>query len=191
LVSPGETDVDWLTLLALALALAMDCLAVSIAAGLANPHFTPRPILRLAFHFGLFQCLMPIAGWLLARSLHAQVSAYDHWVAFILLAFIGGKMLWEAGESRPTEQRDDPSRGWRMVTLSVATSIDALAVGLSLSLLRVSVWTPSLVIGVVAAVVSVAGLHFGSRLGRHFGRYADALGGLVLLAVGLKVLLAC
>lgn len=182
---------DWLTLLALALALAMDCLAVSIAAGLANPHFTPRPILRLAFHFGLFQFMMPIIGWLLARGFHAHVSAFDHWLAFAILAFIGGKMIWEASESRPTTDRADPSRGWRMVTLSLATSIDALALGLSLALLRVSVWTPSLVIGLTAGLMTVVGLHFGGRLGRHFGRYADALGGLVLLAVGLKVLLAC
>jgi len=182
--------VDWLTLLALALALAMDCLAVAIAAGLANPHFTRRPILRLAFHFGLFQFLMPIAGWLLATNLRADVSAYDHWLAFAILAFIGGKMIWEARELRAADDRTDPTRGWRMVTLSLATSIDALALGLSLALLRVSVLAPSLVIGLVAGAMTIVGLHFGRRLGRQFGRYADALGGVLLLAMSLKILLA-
>lgn len=190
-IGPLDSVVDWPTLLALSFAVAIDCLAVSIAAGLANPHFTSRPILRLAFHFGLFQFLMPIVGWLLARGLHAHVSAFDHWLAFAILAFIGGKMIWEATDGAPDASRGDPSRGWRMVTLSVATSIDALALGLSLALLRVSVWTPSLIIGMTAGAMTLMGLHFGGRLGRRFGRYADALGGLVLLAVGVKVLIVC
>jgi len=182
-----------LTILAVALALAMDAFAVSIAAGLAIRDLTGRHVFRLAWHFGLFQALMPIVGWLAGRTVAARIAAVDHWVAFGLLAMIGGKMLqegWRGGGEPRVAGSSDPTRGVRLVLLSIATSIDALAVGLSLALLRVSVWFPALIIGVVAAGVTVVGILFGHRLGARWERYAEVVGGLVLLAIGVQILVS-
>jgi putative Mn2+ efflux pump MntP len=179
-------------LLGIALGLAMDAFAVSIATGLSLSPVTPRHTFRIAFHFGLFQFLMPIAGWLLGREAAGRIHAWDHWVAFGLLGYVGGKMLFEAWRGRDEKvagTKTDPTRGWSLVTLSIATSLDALAVGFSMALLDVSVWGASVVIGIVAATLSAVGMSFGSRLGRRWGRWAEAVGGIVLLAIGAKILL--
>jgi len=183
---------DWLTLLGLAVGLAMDAFAVSIAAGLSIPQVTLRHTFRLAFHFGLFQALMPILGYLAGRQAMVWIADYDHWVAFGLLGAIGGKMLLDAARGPKSTQPDasDPSRGIALVGLSVATSLDALAVGLSMALLRVSVWLPAVVIGLVAAGLSAVGVTFGARLGSRFGRLAELAGGCVLVAIGVRILIA-
>src|SRR5512145_3318729 len=142
---------DWLTLLGIALALAMDAFAVALGAGLTLERLTGRHLFRLGFHFGLFQAMMPVVGWLAGLTVQHWIAAYDHWVAFGLLAFVGGKMLYEALRSEDEEKEaGDPTRGLTLVILSVATSIDALAVGLSLAMLGVNIWLPALVIGLVA-----------------------------------------
>jgi manganese efflux pump family protein len=178
----------WLTLLGIALGLAMDAFAVAIAAGLTLPTVTPRHTFRLAFHFGLFQFLMPVLGWFGGSQLATHIGGYDHWLAFGLLGFVGGKMLWEAWHGEEARDLRDPTRGWTLVTLSVATSIDALAVGLSLAFLDVSIWVPSVVIGLVAALLTTLGLEFGSRLGPRWGKWAEILGGCVLLFIGARIL---
>jgi putative Mn2+ efflux pump MntP len=179
----------WLETLGLALGLAMDALAVSVAVGLQLGTLTGRHVFRLAFHFGLFQFLMPVLGWLAGMTVASYISGYDHWVAFALLAFVGGRMLWEARPgAKEAAAPGDPTRGWMLMTLSVATSLDALAVGLSLAFLRISVWVPSVVIGVVCAALTALGIGFGSRIGRRFGRWPAAVGGLVLLGIGIKIL---
>ena len=180
---------SWLSILGIAVGLSMDAFAVAIAAAVTLPRVTPRHVFRLAFHFGLFQCLMPIAGWLAGRQVAPWIESFDHWLAFGLLTFVGGKMLWEAWSDEDAAARADPTRGWMLVTLSVATSLDALAVGLSLAFVGVSVWTPSLVIGLVTGTLTTCGLRFGSRLGRHWGRRAEIAGGVVLILIGLKILL--
>lgn len=182
-----------LVLLGIALGLAMDAFAVAIATGLCLGRVTPRHTFRLAFHFGLFQFLMPVLGWFAGTQLAAYISSYDHWLAFGLLSFIGGKMLWEARSDEEPDCRTDPTRGWMLVTLSLATSMDALAVGLSMAFLRVSVWFPSVIIGLVAAVLTAVGIRlgsFGNRFGRRWGHWAEIAGGLVLLAIGLDILLS-
>lgn len=179
---------DWWYTIGLAFALAMDAFAVSIATGITLREINARHVFRLAFHFGLFQFLMPVIGWLAGLSLYRWISTFDHWIAFALLGFIGGKMLWESFDHDADEERGDPTRGWMLVTLSVATSIDALAVGLSLALLDVSIWTPSVVIGIVAAAMTAVGMRFGSRLGARFGRVAERVGGIVLILIGLRIL---
>ncbi len=179
---------NWLSILGIAVGLALDALAVAIAAGLVIPRLTGRHVFRMAFHFALFQFLMPVIGWFVGRTLSGLVRAFDHWVAFGLLAVIGGKMLWEASSNHGVGNRGDPTRGWLLVTLSIATSIDALAVGLSLAFLDVSVWTPSVVIGLVTAVLTGIGIRFGSRIGRRFGVLAEIAGGVVLIAIGLRIL---
>lgn len=180
---------DFLTLFGIALALAMDAFAVALAAGgVLNP-LTRRHLFRLGFHFGLFQALMPIAGWLAGMTVQKWIAAYDHWIAFGLLAFVGGRMIHEAFEEDEEKESTDPTRGLTMVMLSVATSIDALAVGLTLAMLGVSIWIPSVVIGLVAGVLTVAGMLLGRRLGHDWGQRVEVLGGLVLCGIGLKILL--
>jgi putative Mn2+ efflux pump MntP len=122
----------WISLLALACALAMDAFAVAIVTGLTLSPITRRHVFRLAFHFGLFQALMPTLGWLAGAAFHRYISSFDHWIAFGLLSLVGGKMLWEAlgGHQGERAEPNDPTSGWLLVALSVATSIDALAVGL-------------------------------------------------------------
>lgn len=178
-------------LLLVAIALAIDAFAVSVAAGLHLGRASLRQSFRLSFHFGLFQALMPILGWLAGGPIRPLVEAWDHWVAFGLLALVGGNMikdvLWPPDDSH---DRADPTRGWRLVVLSVATSIDALAVGLSLAMVGISVWEPALVIGLVAGVATLVGLHLGRFVGglEHLARGASLVGGLVLLAIGTRIL---
>ncbi|HPX60786.1 MAG TPA: manganese efflux pump MntP family protein [Deltaproteobacteria bacterium] len=180
---------DWLTILGIAVALAMDAFAVALAAGAVIDPLTRRHIFRLGFHFGLFQALMPVAGWLIGLSVQKWIAAYDHWIAFGLLAFVGARMIHEAFEDGEQRCASDPTRGMTLVMLSVATSIDALAVGLSLAMLAVSVWLPAVVIGLVAGVLTVVGMLLGRRLGTAWGRRVEVLGGLVLIGIGLKILL--
>lgn len=177
--------------LALAAALAMDAFAVAIAAGVALKSVSPRQTFRLAWHFGLFQAMMPVIGWSAGLTVRSHIEAYAHWVAFALLAFVAQGMLRSAFRRSKTEQATkDPTRGMSLVILSLATSIDALAVGLSLSLIDISIWTPALIIGLVAGAFTVAGMHLGKMIGSmaHLGRWAEATGGIVLLAIGLNIL---
>jgi len=183
---------DWLNLLGISVALAMDALAVSIAAGLSVAPVTPRHTFRIAFHFGLFQFMMPIFGWLAGKQMAVYVRACDHWVAFALLGLVGGKMLLESCKPRETGAKADPTRGMMLVTLSLATSIDALAVGASMAFLHqgISIWVACAVIGVVAAGLSALGIRFGNRWGPRCGRWAEAAGGCVLLLIGVKILVS-
>ena len=178
-----------LTLLGIAVGLAMDAFAVAIGIGLNAQEVGLRKTLRLAWHFGLFQALMPIVGWLAGLSVERWISGVDHWVAFGLLAAIGGHMIYEAlhGDEEARASRD-PTRGVSLIVLSVATSIDALAVGLSLALLGVEIWWPAAVIGVVAFVFTAAGLHLGRRFGSLLGRRMEVAGGLILIGIGVKIL---
>jgi putative Mn2+ efflux pump MntP len=182
-------ELGWLALLGISVGLAMDAFAVAIATGLSLGTVTPRHVFRLAFHFGLFQFLMPIIGWYAGSQLAGFIQQYDHWVAFVLLTYVGGKMLWEAFESQEAENQD-PTRGLRLLTLSVATSIDALAVGLSLAMIGVSIWIPSVVIGVITAGLTALGITFGNRIGARWERWAEILGGIVLLLIGIRILVS-
>lgn len=167
----------------------MDAFAVSLGAG-AGPHARGRrAVFRLSFHFGLFQFLMPVAGWFAGARVVGFVEGVDHWIAFGLLAFVGGRMAAAGLGHDPEARRGDPSRGWTLVMLAVATSIDALAVGFSLALLKVSIWLPALVIGVVCAALSVAGVRLGRVLGAVVGKRMEVVGGLVLIAIGVRILL--
>jgi putative Mn2+ efflux pump MntP len=181
---------DTITLLGIAVALAMDAFAVALATGLSLSIMNGRHLFRLGFHFGLFQALMPVVGWLAGMTIQGWIAAYDHWIAFTLLVFVGGKMIFEAFADHDDEKTaNDPTRGWSLVMLSVATSIDALAVGLTLAMLQVSVWAPSLVIGLVAGILTVAGMLLGRRVSGIWGQRVEVFGGLVLCAIGVKILL--
>ncbi|MBC8374210.1 MAG: manganese efflux pump [Phycisphaerae bacterium] len=179
---------NWLSTGGIAIGLAMDAFAVAIAAGLTIERLTGRHVFRVAFHFGLFQFMMPVIGWFCGRSVSGYVAACDHWVAFGLLGVIGGKMLWDAARDRGKGSRKDPSRSWSLVMLSAATSIDALAVGVSMAFLGVSIWLPSIIIGLVAGLMSLVGICLGNRLGNRTGRLAECFGGLVLIGIGIRIL---
>ena len=178
-----------LTLIGVAVGLAMDAFAVAIGAGLTLKEVTPRQTFRLAWHFGLFQAFMPVLGWLAGLTVATWIAPVDHWIAFGLLAVIGGKMIYEAlKDDDQTAERSDPTKGWSLVLLSVATSIDALAVGLSLALLDVSIWWPAVVIGVVAGAFTTLGLQLGKRFGALLGRRMEVVGGVILIGIGVKIL---
>ncbi|WP_298068133.1 manganese efflux pump MntP family protein [uncultured Mailhella sp.] len=176
---------------AVAVALAMDAFAVSVAAAVSLPAVTWRHCFRLSFHFGLFQFLMPVIGWGLGMSVYEFIEHWDHWIAFAMLTLVGLGMLKEARNGSGEEQREgDITRGFLLVMLSVATSIDAMAVGLSLAMIGVSVWGPAVFIGVVCAVLTLTGIALGRLVGRSatLGSKASVLGALVLFGIGLKIL---
>lgn len=180
----------WINLLGVSLGLAMDAFAVSLAVGLTIATVTRRHTFRIAFHFGLFQFLMPVFGWLAGRSAAEHIAQWDHWLAFALLGFVGGKMLRESAEEKKFDPGKDPTRGLSLVVLSVATSLDALAIGLSMALIGVSVWLPSAVIGLVACMLSAVGILFGSRIGPRWGPWAERAGGCILIFIGFRILLS-
>lgn len=181
-------------MLALSVGLAMDAFAVAISMGLTLPNVRTNQMLRLALAFGGFQFLMPVVGWMAGRTLagHDWVAAYDHWIAFVLLGGLGAKMIYEArflpDEEKPATE-GDPTKSITLIVLAIATSIDALLVGVSLSLLRVTIFTPSIVIGLTAAVFAAIGIHLGHRFGRHLGTKVEIFGGLALIAIGLRILI--
>lgn len=175
----------------IACGLAMDATAVCLGAGATGRVRDRRAAFRLVFHFGLFQMLMPVLGWLVGRSLIGILRHVDHWLAFALLAIVGGRMIL-AG-LRPgagDEPRGDPTRGWSLVALSVATSIDALAVGLGLAVLDVAIWLPCLLIGVITAAMSWGGLALGGVLHARWGNRMEVAGGVLLVLIGLQILVS-
>lgn len=172
----------------IAAGLAMDASAVSLAAAAAGFAKDARARFRLSFHFGLFQFLMPVAGWFLGISFVSHLKSVDHWIAFFLLAFVGARMIRDGMDQSQEIQKKDPSRGMTMVMLSVATSIDALAVGLSLAMLEVDIWYPSAMIGLITAGMSLLSIKIGAKLGVMFGRRMEILGGIVLIVIGSRIL---
>ena len=181
---------DILSTLLIAIGLAMDCFAVSLCIGTGSMEKTKRNIFRIAFHFGLFQGGMTFLGWLAGGTIVNLISRYDHWIAFVLLAWVGIHMILEGVSKKEEEVAGNPSKGASLIMLSVATSIDALAVGLSLALVDGSILFSSLVIGITSLVLSILGLYIGGRLGKKFGKRMELLGGIILIGIGLRVFLS-
>ena len=171
----------------IAVSLALDAFAVSVSSGISIPGFGVKQAARMGLWFGAFQFMMPVAGWLLGSSVSQYIETVDHWVAFALLAVIGGRMAW--GSLRGGEEDEAPAdlSARRLCLLAIATSIDALAVGVSMAFMNVPVL--AVVIGVVAFVLSLVGGLVGKRLGGLFQRRAELVGGLVLIAIGVKILI--
>jgi putative Mn2+ efflux pump MntP len=174
----------------IALALAMDAFAVSIGLSLLPEGLKNRQRVRLAVFFGLFQFLMPIVGWLAGQTFLNYIRDVDHWVAFGLLLLIGGKMVIESFRSRDSERKisGDPTRGMTLILLSIATSIDAFAVGLSFAAIQQSILYPSIMIGLIAFALAYVGTMLGPAIGRMAGRKAEFLGGFILILIGIKIL---
>ncbi len=178
-------------LLLTAIALSMDAFAVSVCKGLGMRRMRYDQALVISLYFGVFQALMPLIGWLLGTSFSRYIQAFDHWIAFVLLAFLGGKMLWdvfhekEDGEQESAERRLDHRE---LFMLAIATSIDALAVGIAFACLDVNIWRSISIIGVTTLVISFAGVWIGNRFGNRFQKKAEIAGGLVLILIGVKIL---
>lgn len=176
-------------LLAMAVALALDALAVAVATGLSL-RCTLGQTMRMSLAFGGFQFIMPVLGWLLGLSVRGYIESFDHWVAFALLALVGLNMIRGAFSGGQEECRD-PTRGLTLLVLAVATSIDALAVGLSLAVLKVDIWYPAAVIGLVCFCITAMGMHLGKVVisaSSTLASKANFIGGCVLIGIGVKIL---
>lgn len=182
---------NFVSILLIAIGLGVDALSVAVATGglLGRPSW--QAVLRMSFSFGFFQFMMPLIGWFAGREVSRLIESFDHWVAFGLLLFVGGKMIFEAFREKEAGQAAtlDPTREWTLLMLSVATSIDALAVGLSLAFLGEAILYPSIVIGVTAFAMTWAGMVFGGRIGSWLGRKVEIAGGLILIGIGVKILI--
>ena len=181
--------VNILSILLISTGLAMDAFAVSITSGITIRRLRIRHALRIALFFGLFQSLMPIIGWLSGIALKDFIAGVDHWIAFGLLSIIGCKMIYESFKLEPTENKIDPLNIYVLFILSIATSIDALAVGLSLSFLEVAIVLPAIIIGIVTFLLSFLGVYIGNKVGHFFERKIEIIGGLILIGIGIKILI--
>ena len=176
-----------ISILLITVGLAMDSLAVSISGGIVMRPFCMRQSLRLALTMGIFQGGMTLLGWLMGVSFSSYITAFDHWIAFILLGFLGGKMIYESfGEEETTISSFSTKT---LLTLGVATSIDALAVGVSMAFLKTSIYFPAFIIGFVTFALSLIGVISGYRFGKIKGINVELFGGIILIAIGVKILI--
>jgi putative Mn2+ efflux pump MntP len=192
-----------LSVILIGLSLSFDAFAVSISGGISNRDQKPFYIVRGSLFFGVFQFIMPVIGWYLGKSFVSYIEEFDHWIAFALLAFIGGKMLLDALPRKNKGTAAEASAGksvdiqniGNLTILALATSIDALAVGLSFSMVNQDIWIPALMIGCITFVVCLLGFEFGKKIGVVFETTfslkagSQIIGGLILIAIGVKILL--
>lgn len=178
----------------IAVSLAMDCFAVSIASGILLKRIHLRPMLLMAFFFGLFQAIMPLLGWLIAATFSHLIEEVDHWIAFAILAFLGVRMIYESFKDEEERKEFDPTRMKVIIAFAIATSIDALVIGITFALLgmkQISDILPSIgIIGLVSFLFSMVGLLFGIAFGKGFARKlkAERWGGIILILIGIKIL---
>ena len=179
----------FITILLTAIGLAMDTFAVSIASGMTIKKSRLRHAIRMALSFGIFQAVMPVIGWLAGWGINGFIEHIDHWIAFGLLSFIGIKMIYESTKLEKMEERNEYLAFGTLMLLSLATSIDALAIGLTFAFLHIYIVTPVIIIGAVTFSLSLAGVYIGDKFGHFFEKRIEALGGVVLIAIGIKILL--
>jgi putative Mn2+ efflux pump MntP len=179
----------WITLFAIAFSLSLDAFAVATVAGITLVEASGRQRFRLSFHFGVFQALMLAIGWFLGSAIARLLHGLDAWMAFALLILVGGNIVRNAFRGEE-EKRSilDPTRGWKLIFLSVGTSLDALAVGISLAMVNVSIARSALVVGLVSFGMTLLGMVIGQRIGTVWGRRAELAGGIVLILIGLNFL---
>lgn len=175
-------------ILVIAIGVSMDAFAVAICKGLSVSKLRPSHALKTGLWFGGFQALMPMIGYYAGVRFADVVSSVDHWIAFILLGFIGANMIKESF-SREEENHDSDFSFKTMLAMAVATSIDALAVGVSFAFLRVSIWMAVLIIGLMTALFSIAGVRIGNVFGSRYKSLAELVGGVILLLMGIKILI--
>lgn len=179
---------DLLSIFFIAIGLAMDTFAVSLGISTGNLERNYRQIFRLSFHFALFQGLMTLIGWLAGSAIEKWITAIDHWVILALLAWIGIRMIIGGFSKKEEKNNGDPSRGASLVILSIATSLDALAVGIGLAFLQINIAIACSIIAIVTLIISWVGGFAGSSLGMKFGKRMEVIGGLILLGIGIRIL---
>lgn len=178
-----------LMILGVAVALGCDAFTVGLAIGTKNPD--PRQSFRMWFHFGLFQSLMTLGGWFLGKNVLKYIESVDHWIAFGLLSLISFRMFRESRqeeESDFSKEKKDPTRGWSLMALCIATSMDALGVGFGMSITNNALWAPATVIGLVAGIMTYGGIRLGKTLSIKFGKKVEAAGAFILFLIALKLL---
>ncbi len=177
-------------ILLIAVGLSMDSLAVSITCGIILKRFRIRHIFRIALFMGIFQGIMPLIGWLAGVTFQKYIVDCDHWIAFGLLSVLGGKMLYEGIFAKNDDGKGfDPTKAVTLLGLAIATSIDALAVGVSFALLNISVAKPIIIIGITTFLLSFVGATFSSHFGNRFKLKMEIVGGIILIGIGLKILI--
>lgn len=177
-------------ILLIAIGLSMDSLAVSITCGIILKRFRIRHIFRIALFMGIFQGVMPLIGWMAGITFQKYISQYDHWVAFALLSVLGGKMLYEGLSPKDDDNKKfDPTKMLTLFGLAIATSIDALAIGVSFAMLNIAVAEPIVIIGFTTFLLSFIGAAFSSRFGNRLNLKMEIIGGLLLIGIGLKILI--
>lgn len=179
---------DAATTILLSLGLAADAFAVAVSSGLAIKHMKVNKALKIALFFGGFQALMPVIGWLIGLSFSFLITPIDHWIAFGLLSFIGGRMIYESLQSEECEKKFNPLDTGTLITLSVATSIDALAVGLGFAVLKDSIALAVTAIGFITFFLAFAGVFIGHKCGNLFANKIEILGGAILIFIGCRIL---
>ena len=183
--------IEYLSLTLIALSLSADCFAVSLCSSASMPNLKYGQVFRTALAFGAAQAIMPAIGWFAGRNVINFVSGFDHWVAFGLLVFVGGRMIWEALHEKGGQSKNlDITHGLTLLALAFATSVDALAVGLSFAFLQLNIVVTCLVIGVVAFAITHLGFYLGHSAGSLLGRRAKITGGIILIGIGIQVLLS-
>ncbi len=183
------SELDILSILFISLGLSTDCFAVALSGSISMRSVSSLQKLRTSLTFGFFQALMPILGWLAGRTVINLIVDYAHWIAFILLVLIGIRMIWESTREKKDHKKIDITRGFILLTLAVATSIDALAVGLTFAFLKVNIVLASSLIGIVAFMVTMLSFVIGRKTGELIGKRAEAIGGVILIIIGLRILL--
>lgn len=184
---------NFTTILFIAIGLSMDAFAVSVTNGIMLKHVKPKDALKISGAFGIFQGLMPLIGWAVGISFEKYITSVDHWIALILLGFIGGKMIYETLQPEETEECSDEECRRKVLDnktillLAIATSIDALAVGVSFAFLKVNIAESIIVIGVTTFVLCFIGVFIGKKCGELLKRYAELFGGIILILIGLKI----
>lgn len=183
-------EIDILSIILIALGDSADCFAVAVSSSIAMKTLSRIQVLRVSLSFGIFQAVMTILGWLAGRTIVDFIAGFDHWLAFLLLAGIGGKMIWESFHADDgSDKKTDITRGLVLLTLSLATSIDALAVGLSFAFLDINIALASGTIGTMTLIITAIGFLIGRRAGKLAGERAELVGGIVLIAIGLRILI--
>lgn len=179
---------DLLTIIATAVGLSMDAFAVSISIGIKLPRAKVTDSLKVALCFGLFQAIMPLIGFWCGSYFRNFIVNYDHWVAFILLSLIGGKMIWESTK-QDNEDSHDYSKFSSILILGIATSIDALVVGVNFAFVKADIVLSVLYIGIITFMISLIGVYFGKKFGDMFSKKAEVAGGIILIAIGARILI--
>lgn len=180
--------IDLLSVILIGFGLSADCFAVALSVGASGRVFSARHMLKVALAFGIFQMAMPLIGWLVGQTVVEFISQYDHWLAFVLLAFIGGKMIYEFIRDQKEAEAVDINKWGTLITLSIATSIDALAVGLSFAVLKINILLAAAIIGMVSFAVSAFSYWLGRKVSSLVGRWALLAGGIILISIGIRIL---